>query len=176
MKYLRNYRLFEESPWKADGTYQHEEDSVRKRVQDKIKEVDQIKQTIEDILLPIYDMGYRGISVTDNTTYSGPFYKSPTQFTIRIVTYTDKPLLVNFKVKDEFDRMVYYLKSIGIYDITVQFVETTPPQKRGYRSITKVTYDRFSNIVEPHFTSKPKSVFSVCNLLFIAEVKSENTD
>jgi hypothetical protein len=170
MKYLRNYRLFEESPWKADGTYQHEEDSVQKRVQDKIKEVDQIKQTIEDILLPIYDMGYRGISVTDNTTDSGPFYKSPTQFTIRIVTYTDKPLKIDEEVKGEFDRMVYYLNSIGIYDITVQFVETTD------RGIKKVAYDRFSNIVEPHFTFKPKSVFSVCNLLFIAEVKSENTD
>lgn len=58
MKYLNSYKLFE---------------STQERVADKIIEVEEIKQTIKDILLPVSDLGY-DISVTDNTLDSGPFY------------------------------------------------------------------------------------------------------
>lgn len=153
MKYLKTYKLFEELPW-VDGVYKHEEGSTQEKVADKIKEVEKIKQTIKDILLPISDMGY-DISIQDNTYDSGPIYKSPTEFIIRIVTYTDKPLDINEDVEDEFDRMVYYLKSIGINNISVNYVKTTLNSSKSY--------DKFMDEV------KENPVFSVRNLLFIAK-------
>jgi hypothetical protein len=123
MKYLKKYILFEEAPWDAYGKYHHEEDSVQKRVADNIKYVESMKQTIKDILLPISDMGYRNISITDNTTYSGPFYKSPTELIIRVVSYTDKPLIIDELVKDEFDRLVDYLNSQGFNKVLVSYVD-----------------------------------------------------
>jgi hypothetical protein len=159
MKYLKRYKIFEELPWTADGVYKHEEDSVQKRVADKIKEVEYIKETIKDILLPISDMGYN-ISIADNTFDSGPFYKSPNEFVIRVVIYTDKPLKITDDVKDDFDRMVDYLKSLKIDNISTRYVEETT-----YRSRTQKvdTYESFSNIISN------KSNFTVCNLLFVAK-------
>jgi hypothetical protein len=164
MKYLKRYKLFEELPWTADGVYKHEEDSVQKRVADKIKEVEYIKETIKDILLPISDMGYN-ISIQkllDIRLTSGPFYKSPTEFVIRVVIYTDKPLEITDDVKDEFDRMVNYLKSLKIDNIYVRYVEET---NRTYGNTTQKvdTYESFSNIISN------KNNFTVCNLLFVAK-------
>ena len=159
MKYLKRYKIFEELPWTADGVYKHEEDSVQKRVADKIKEVEYIKETIKDILLPVSDLGYN-ISITDNALDSGPFYKSPTEFVIRVVIYTDKPLKITDDVKDDFDRMVDYLKSLKIDNISTRYVEETT-----YRSRTQKvdTYESFSNIISN------KSNFTVCNLLFVTK-------
>jgi hypothetical protein len=159
MKYLKRYKLFEELPWTADGVYKHEEDSVRKRVADKIKEVEYIKETIKDILLPISDMGYN-ISVTDNALDSGPFYKSPTEFVIRVVLYTDKPLKIDEEVKDEFDRMFYYLKSLKIDNIFTHYIEETTIRSRSQKVDT---YESFSNIIGN------KNSFTVRNLLFVAK-------
>ena len=103
MRYLKTYKLFEELPW-VDGVYKHEEGSTQKKVADKVKEVEEITQTIKDILLPISDMGYN-ISISDNTYNSGPIYKSPTEFIIRIVLYTDKPLEINEEVRDELAQL-----------------------------------------------------------------------
>jgi hypothetical protein len=125
MRYLKRYKLFEST---------------------EIKEVDDIKEMIMDILLPISDMGYN-ISVNDTT-----------QFTIRVVIYTDKPLKIDEDVKGEFDRMVYYLKSIGINNISVNYV------KRNSTLNCSRSYDKFMDEV------KEDPEFSVRNLLFIARV------
>ena len=125
MRYLKRYKLFEST---------------------EIKEVDDIKEMIMDILLPISDMGYN-ISVNDTT-----------QFTIRVVIYTDKPLKIDEDVKGEFDRMVYYLKSIGINNISVNYV------KRNSTLNCSKSYDKFMNEVKEH------PGFSVRNLLFIAKI------
>jgi len=156
MRYLKAYKLFEESPW-VDGVYKHEEESTQKKVADKIKEVEGITQNIRDILLPISDMGYN-INVKDNTYNSGPIYKSPTEFIIRIVLYTDKSLEISEDVKDEFDRMVYYLNSVGINNISVNYV------KRNSTLNCSKSYDKFMNEVKEH------PGFSVRNLLFIAKI------
>ena len=71
-----------------------------KRFNESVDEynIDEIKQTIKDILLPISDMGYE-ISITEDPTYfirTGKFY-------IRVVGYTDDPLKMNDEVKDEFN-------------------------------------------------------------------------
>ena len=63
--------------------------SYLKRFNESVDEsnIDEIKQTIKDILLPISDMGY-DISITEDPTYfaqTGKFY-------IRVVGYTDSPL------------------------------------------------------------------------------------
>ena len=81
-----------------------------KRFSESVDEsnIDDIKQTIKDILLPISDMGYE-ISITEDPTYftqTGKFY-------IRVVTYTDTPLKMNDEVKDEFIRMNDYLEDLG---------------------------------------------------------------
>jgi hypothetical protein len=125
MRYLKRYKVFEST---------------------EIKEVDDIKEMIMDILLPISDMGYN-ISVNDTT-----------QFTIRVVIYTDKPLKIDEDVKGEFDRMVYYLKSIGINNISVNYV------KRNSTLNCSRSYDKFMDEV------KEDPEFSVRNLLFIARV------
>jgi hypothetical protein len=125
MRYLKRYKVFEST---------------------EIKEVDDIKEMIMDILLPISDMGYN-ISVNDTT-----------QFTIRVVIYTDKPLKIDEDVKIEFDRMVYYLKSIGINNISVNYV------KRNSTLNCSRSYDKFMDEV------KEDPEFSVRNLLFIARV------
>jgi hypothetical protein len=156
MKYLKKYRLFEELPWDAYGKYHHEEDSVQKRVADNIKYVESMKQTIKDILLPISDMGYKNISITDNTTDSGPFYKSPTELIIRVVSYTDKPLIIDELVKDEFDRLVDYLNSQGFDNISVNYVDKSPQISKRYDDFI----DNISN------------GYSVKNLLFIARHKN----
>ena len=164
MRYLKRYKLFEELPW-VGGVYKHEEVSTQEKVSNKIKEVDDIKEMIMDILLPISDLGYN-ISITEhpflklkiNTIDRGPIYKSPTEFTIRVVIYTDKPLKIDEDVKGEFDRMVYYLKSIGINNISVDYV------KRNSTLKCSRSYDKFMDEVKEY----PE--FSVRNLLFIARV------
>jgi hypothetical protein len=157
MKYLKEYKLFEESPW-VNGVYKLEEGYTQEKVSNKIKEVDDIKEMIMDILLPISDLGYNNIYITDNAIDRGPIYKSPTEFTIRVVIYTDKPLKIDEDVKIEFDRMVYYLKSIGINNITVNYV------KRNSKLNCSKSYDKFMEEV------KEDPEFSVRNLLFISRV------
>ena len=71
-----------------------------------------VEQTISDILLPISDMGYE-ISVEE--------YHANTQLVIRIVQWTDEPLLVTDEVKEEFMRMVDYLESEGYNSILVKY-------------------------------------------------------
>lgn len=76
---------------------------------------DDIKQTIKDILLPISDMGYE-ISVDEDNKDGFP------QLIIRVVRYTDPPLIMNDEVKEEFIRMVDYLQSEGYDSIKALYV------------------------------------------------------
>jgi hypothetical protein len=79
--------------------------------------IEEIKQTIREILLPISDMGYE-ISVTDDVDFNGEL----TGIIIRVVRYTDPPLIMNDEVKDEFIRMVDYLESLGINSVKAIYV------------------------------------------------------
>lgn len=145
MKYLNSYKLFE---------------STQERVVDKIREVEEIKQTIKDILLPVSDLGY-DISVTDNTLDSGPFYKSPNEFIIRVVRYGDKGLSINEDVNYEFDRMNYYLESLG-FEVSVKYIYGS--------GLAEKKYNDFSKIIESMLNVGRKLMVS--NLLFVAKTKN----
>lgn len=145
MKYLNSYKLFE---------------STQERVVDKIIEVEEIKQTIKDILLPVSDLGY-DISVTDNTLDSGPFYKSPNEFIIRVVRYGDKGLSINEDVNYEFDRMNYYLESLG-FEVSVKYVYGSGRVEEKYND--------FSKIIESMLNVG--RILMVSNLLFVAKTKN----
>jgi len=103
---------------------------------------DYIKGVIKDILLPISDMDYE-ISVTEDDKY---------QLIIRVVTWTDEPLLITDDVKEEFITMKDYLESEGYNSIIARYwfpnsVSSSKP------------FDYFINNVEG----------SLSNLLFVAK-------
>jgi hypothetical protein len=79
--------------------------------------IEEIKQTIREILLPISDMGYE-ISVTDDVDFNGEL----TGVIIRVVSYTDTPLKMNDEVTDEFIRMKEYLESSGFNSVESIYV------------------------------------------------------
>ena len=85
--------------------------------------VDDIKENIKDILLPISDMGYE-ISITDDRNLDAdPTYFIRTgKFYIRVVSYTDTPLKMNDEVTDEFIRMKEYLESSGFNSVESIYV------------------------------------------------------
>ena len=90
-----------------------------KRFNESVDEsnIEEIKQTIKDILLPISDMGYE-ISVTDDVDFNGEL----TGVIIRVVSYTDTPLKMNDEVTDEFIRMKEYLESSGFNSVESIYV------------------------------------------------------
>lgn len=148
MKHLKTYNIFE-------SVYKPQILQTRiESIEDNISQVEEITQTIKDILLPISDMGYN-ISVTDNTYNSGPLYKSPDEFTIRVVSYVDKPLEITDDIKDEFIRMVDYLESLGFNSFEALCV-TTGSQAR-------VEFSKFINQI-----SKDSYIFR--NLLFVVKI------
>lgn len=102
-----------------------------------------ISQTIKDILLPINDMGYN-IEVTEDTHFS--------QLIIRVVTWTNEPLLITDEIKDDFIRMKEYLQSEGYGSIRANFYV----DRNGYKE--QIEY--LLNIKEP-----------ITNLLFVAAKK-----
>ncbi len=130
-----------------------------KRFNESVDEsnIDDIKQTIKDILLPISDMGYE-IIITEDPTYftqTGKFY-------IRVVTYTDTPLKVNDEVKGEFIRMKEYLESLGINSVKALYVkEPTPSQQ------IEVDFDEFIGIDFSHY---PMNSSKLRNLLFVVKI------
>jgi hypothetical protein len=131
MKYIKEYKIFESSS-----------------IEDMIND-------IEDILLPISDMGYN------------PYVQEiqdPNDIVIRIVSYGDKLLEVTDEVKSEFDRLNDYLESRG-YSISLV---------RGVREGTNLnkfpmgldsTYDEFSKYLERSLEK------SFQNLLFVVKPK-----
>ncbi len=133
--------------------------SYLKRFNESVDEsnIEEIKQTIKDILLPISDMGY-DISITEDPTYftqTGKFY-------IRVVGYTDPSLKVSDEVKDEFIRMKEYLESLGINSVKALYVkEPTPSQQ------IEVDFDEFIGIDFSHY---PLNSSKLRNLLFVVKV------
>jgi hypothetical protein len=98
MKYLKKYKIFESK--------------------------EDIIQTIKDILLPLSDLDYT-ISVTQNNLYRGDFNIDSLigyEFIIRIVRYTDKPLVVTDEIKEDFITMNDYLESEGFTSIKAHYV------------------------------------------------------
>ena len=104
---------------------------------------DDISQTIKDILLPINDMGY------NIDAYEG--YDS-SQLVIRVVTWTNEPLLITDEIKDDFIRMKEYLQSEGYDPVYANFYV----DREGY----KKEIQDLLNIKEP-----------ITNLLFVADKK-----
>ena len=122
-----------------------------KRFNESVDEsnIDDIKQTIKDILLPISDMGYE-IIITEDPTYftqTGKFY-------IRVVAYTDTPLKMNDEVKDEFIRMKEYLESLGINSVKALYVKETTSSSQ-----IEVDFNEFINMD-----------FELRNLLFVVKI------
>ena len=104
---------------------------------------DELIETIKDILLPISDLGYDDISVVNGYTQ---------QLTIRVVSWTDEPLLITDEVKEEFTRMKDYLESEGYNSILTKYW-------RSNSVLKSEPFDYFINHVEG----------SISNLLFVAE-------
>jgi hypothetical protein len=98
MKWLKTYKIFESK--------------------------EDIIQTIKYILLPLSDLDYT-ISVTQNNLYRGDFNIDSLigyEFIIRIVRYTDKPLVVTDEIKEDFITMNDYLESEGFTSIKAHYV------------------------------------------------------
>jgi hypothetical protein len=130
-----------------------------KRFNESVDEsnIDDIKQTIKDILLPISDMGY-DISITEDPTYfaqTGKFY-------IRVVGYTDTALKVSDEVKDEFIRMKEYLESLGINSVKALYVKEPTPSSQ-----IEVDFDEFIGIDFSHY---PLNSSKLRNLLFVVKI------
>ena len=130
-----------------------------KRFNESVDEynIDEIKQTIKDILLPISDMGY-DISITEDPSYftqTGKFY-------IRVVSYTDTALKVSDEVKDEFIRMKEYLESLGINSVKALYVKEPTPSSQ-----IEVDFDEFIGIDFSHY---PLNSSKLRNLLFVVKI------
>ena len=128
-----------------------------KRFNESVDNIDEIKQTIKDILLPISDMGY-DISITEDPTYfiqTGKFY-------IRVVDYTDTSLKVSDEVKDEFIRMKEYLESLGINSVKALYVKQPTPSPQ-----IEVDFDEFIGMDFSHY---PLNSSKLRNLLFVVKI------
>ena len=121
--------------------------------------IEEIKQTIREILLPISDMGYE-ISVTDDA--AGQIWWRPsgggklTCLIIRVVRYTDPPLIMNDEVKEEFIRMVDYLESLGINSVESLYVRIPKqyvPESELARSFSaRVDFNEFISMEDCELT------------------------
>ena len=106
----------------------------------KLFESSDIEQVIKDILLPISDMDYE-ISVTEDNSH----------LIIRVVLWTDDPLLITDDIKEEFMRMKDYLESEGYSSILVKYTRSSVSSSERF--------DYFINNVEG----------LISNLLFVAK-------
>jgi len=125
MKYLKKYKIFESK--------------------------EDIIQTIKDILLPLSDLDYT-ISVTQNNLYRGDFNIDSLigyEFIIRIVRYTDKPLVITDEIKEDFITMNDYLESEGFTSIKAHYVRDDSQIQENFvdfiKSIESWTSTKFSN-------------------------------
>ena len=122
-----------------------------KRFNESVDEynIEEIIQTIKDILLPISDMGYE-ISVVENNK----------EFVIRVVSWGDQSLLITDEVKEEFMRMKDYLQSEGYNSIEVLYHLATPG------AISSREIKVFDDFMKYESWQKVK----IQNLLFVAKV------
>ena len=128
-----------------------------KRFNESVDEynIEEIKQTIKDILLPISDMGYQ-INVTNYVDYGAEYLQ------IRVVGYTDDSLKMSDEVKDEFIRMKDYLESLGINSVKVLYVKQPTPSPQ-----IEVDFDEFISIDFNHYHLNSSKLR---NLLFVAKI------
>jgi len=141
MRYIKSYKIFES------------------------EKVNDMLQTIKDILLPISDMGYNP-SVVDNTvdwSHLNTIFVPPTELIIRIVTYTDDPLEITSEVIDEFNRLNDYLESFG-YNMCVKYVKSP---------INNILDKWGGQQLEDTYNDFIYSINVVRNLLFVAKKESE---
>jgi hypothetical protein len=145
MKYLKKYKLFESK--------------------------EDIIQTVKDILLPLSDLDYT-ISFTQNNLYRGDFNIDSLigyEFIIRIVRYTDKPLVVTDEIKEDFITMNDYLESEGFSSIEAHYVRGDAQVKREFDDFIKN-----AGINLPTSDYKGDDLNSYRNLLFTAKkIESE---
>ena len=140
MRYIKSYKIFES------------------------EKMNDMLQTIKDILLPISDMGYNP-SVVDNTvdwSHLNTIFVPPTELIIRIVTYTDDPLEITSEVIDEFNRLNDYLESFG-YNMCVKYVNPASCEKSAWKC--QQLEDTYNDFIY--------SINVVRNLLFVAKKESE---
>ena len=111
----------------------------------KLFESSDIEQVIKDILLPISDGNFQyEISVTEDDDNS--------HLIIRVVSWTDEPLLITDEIKEEFISMKDYLEHEGYSSILVKYW-------RSNSVSSSERFDYFINNVEGHLS----------NLLFVAK-------
>jgi hypothetical protein len=124
------------------------------KINESIKESESkedIIQTIKDILLPLSDLDYT-ISVTQNNLYRGDLNIDSLigyEFIIRIVRYTDKPLVITDEIKEDFITMNDYLESEGFTSIKAHYVRDESQIQENFvdfiKSIESWTSTKFSN-------------------------------
>ncbi len=110
MKYLKKYKLFESK--------------------------EDIIQTVKDILLPLSDLDYT-ISVTESPLVFPEKPYSVNGLTIRVVTYTDKPLVITDEIKEDFITMKDYLESEGFSSIEAHYVRGDAQVQREFDDFIK---------------------------------------
>jgi hypothetical protein len=113
MKYLNKYKHYRESI-----------------------DYDNILQDIEDILLPIRDLGYNNIKAELVKDYEYYIF-------IVVVNYDNEPLLFNENVECEFDRLFDYLYQSDLKLNAVYYKKVEPDGRifnRGTRDVLNMSY------------------------------------
>lgn len=124
-----------------------------------------VKQTIKDILLPISDIDYT-ISVSESPSLDFRGEQIGTELTIRVVTYTDKPLVITDDIKGDFITMKEYLESEGFSSIEARYV------RDNIQTIRNREFDTFIKNMDINllgYSSLPSSRHILSNLLFVAK-------
>jgi hypothetical protein len=124
-----------------------------------------VKQTIKDILLPISDIDYT-ISVSESPFFDFRGEQIGTELTIRVVTYTDKPLVITDDIKGDFITMKEYLESEGFSSIEARYV------RDNIQTIRNREFDTFIKNMDINllgYSSLPSSRHILSNLLFVAK-------
>ena len=104
---------------------------------------DDVIENVKDILLPINDVGYDvGVDKYDS------------KLIIRVVLWTDEPLLITDEVKEEFMRMKDYLQSEGYNSIEARYYYIKSGQNAK-------PFDDFINSIDIEYPIE--------NLLFVAK-------
>lgn len=122
MRYLEKYKIFNINILKLENA-----------------NYDSILQDIEDILLPIGDLGYN-IKTKLVKDYEYIIF-------INIVDYDNEPLLFNKDVEYEFDRLYEYLTQNELQIHTVYYKKLEPDGRifnRGTRDMLNLSYFGFN--------------------------------
>ena len=118
--------------------------------------IDDLIENLKDILLPISDMGY-DINVTLEDRVG--LRADTNELIIKVVSPSDKSLLMTDEVKEEFIRMKDYLESEGYDSIKANFY--TQNRRQNEKDIN----DFIDNIKKPIF------ITPIVSLLFVAKKK-----